>query len=160
MQAGSGERAASFHLAGDVGVVERALRLQGDDRCRRIGLVLLLDRRLHRAQPCSVHVVTPSLQRRGRSGPDPNNTVAKSLFLHGRHAGVSTTRPTILPARSSPWTALTSSSGRVATGTSGNPVRRTSSINSVISGTLPTYEPWTVSARIGIGGSGTVKSPP
>jgi hypothetical protein len=55
---------------------------------------------------------------------------------------------------------LTSSSRRVVTGTSGSPVRRTSSINSVISGTLPTYDPWMVSARIGIGGSDTVRSPP
>src|ERR1700692_980113 len=60
----------------------------------------------------------------------------------GRHyAGVSTTRPVTLPARSSSCTALTSFSGRVETGTSGRPLRRTRSISSVISGTLPTYEP-------------------
>ncbi len=59
-------------------------------------------------------------------------------MMGGGYAGVSTTRPTTLPARSSSITAFTSVNGLVATGTGGTPVRRTRSINSFISGKLPT----------------------
>ena len=52
--------------------------------------------------------------------------------------GVITTRPTTLPSRRSFSAALTCSSGRVATGTSGAPVRFTSSSSSAISPRLPT----------------------
>jgi hypothetical protein len=70
--------------------------------------------------------------------------VSPMLFLTNRAReaakiyGVSTTRPMILPARKSSITAFTTSSGLVATGTCGSPARRTSAINSAISGTLPT----------------------
>ena len=67
MQAGGGERAAGLDLAGDIGVVERALRLQGDDRGVRIVLVALLDRRLQRAQFIGVHrAMSSSIRSRRR----------------------------------------------------------------------------------------------
>src|SRR5215831_6638868 len=55
MQAGHGQRAAGLDLAGDSGVVERAFGLQGDQAGLGVGLVAVLDRRLHRAQRGGVH---------------------------------------------------------------------------------------------------------
>ena len=55
MQARDRERAAGLDLAGDVGIVERALGLQGDQGGLGVGLVALLDRRLHGAQCGGVH---------------------------------------------------------------------------------------------------------
>ena len=55
MQARDRERAPGLHLAGDVGVVERALGLQGDVGGLGVALVALLERRLHGAQRSGVH---------------------------------------------------------------------------------------------------------
>src|SRR5579871_731418 len=55
MQPGDRERAAGLDLAGDVGIVERALGLERDDGGLRRALVALLDRRLQRAQCGGVH---------------------------------------------------------------------------------------------------------
>ena len=48
MQTRNRKRAAGLDLTGDVGVVERALRLERDEAGLRVGLVALLDRRLQR----------------------------------------------------------------------------------------------------------------
>src|ERR1700722_16236552 len=55
MQARDRERTTRLDLAGDVGVVERALGAQRDVGGLGIGLVTLLDRRLHRAQFGGIH---------------------------------------------------------------------------------------------------------
>src|SRR5262249_28274030 len=55
MQAGDRERTASLDLAGDVGVVERALGLERDVGGARVVLVAVFERRLHGAQRGSVH---------------------------------------------------------------------------------------------------------
>src|SRR5581483_3230415 len=55
MQAGDRKRAAGLDLAGDIGVVERALGLERDESCVRLALVALLDRRLQRAQSSGIH---------------------------------------------------------------------------------------------------------
>ena len=57
MQARDRERAAGLDLAGDIGVVERAVRLERDHRRMRIALVAILDRRLHGAQSGSIHSI-------------------------------------------------------------------------------------------------------
>jgi hypothetical protein len=55
MQPGDGERPAGLDLAGDIAVVEAALGLERDEAGSGIGLQALLDRRLQRPQPGSVH---------------------------------------------------------------------------------------------------------
>src|SRR5271166_783227 len=55
MQARNRKGAAGLHLAGDVGVVERTPRLQGDIGRLRIALVSILERRLHLAQRSGIH---------------------------------------------------------------------------------------------------------
>ena len=55
MQARDRERPPGLHLAGDVGIVERALGLQGDVGGLGVALVALLERRLHGAQRSGVH---------------------------------------------------------------------------------------------------------
>ena len=125
MQARDGERAPGLDLAGDVLVVERALGLQRDHRGAGIALVALLDRRLHRAQCGGVHgLLLPPVRE------------VPPIVAYA--AGVSTTRPTILPARRSFSVAFTSSSGRVRIGTGGMPVRFTRSSSSAMSLWLPT----------------------
>src|SRR5262249_35867472 len=63
------------HLAGDVGIIERALGLQGDVGGLRVALVALLERRLHGAQRSGVHWKPPfrtaedRRQTRGKSKP-------------------------------------------------------------------------------------------
>ena len=57
MQTGDRERAAGLDLAGDVLVVERSLRLQGDDRGIRLGAVLILQRRLKARNSVEFHDV-------------------------------------------------------------------------------------------------------
>src|SRR6185295_4682358 len=109
MQAGNTKRAAGLDLAGDVGVVDRAFGSKRDHRGAGIALVALLDRRLHCAQCGCIHFCSPYA------------------------AGVSTTRPVILPARRSLSASFTSSSGRVRIGTGGMPVRFTRSSNSAMS---------------------------
>src|SRR5262245_6440577 len=75
MQARDRERAGGLHLAGDVGIVERALSLQGDVGGLRVALVALLERRLHGAQRSGVHWKPPfrtaedRRQTRGKSKP-------------------------------------------------------------------------------------------
>src|SRR5215831_12337913 len=59
MQARDRERAPGLHLAGDVGIVEHALGLQGDVGGLRVALVALLERRLHGAQRSGVHWKPP-----------------------------------------------------------------------------------------------------
>jgi len=59
MQARDRKRASGLHLAGDVGVIERALGLQGDAGGLGIALVALLERRLHGAQRRGVHWKPP-----------------------------------------------------------------------------------------------------
>jgi hypothetical protein len=108
---------------------------------------------LSHAYVAGIHVFTTQQSTKKVDGRDkPGHD--KLLYPHHLHinwrrlmaaprtqAGVNTTRPITLPARNWSMTAFTSSSGLVATGTGGTPVRRTSSINSFISGRLPTYEP-------------------
>src|SRR5215212_3196913 len=114
MQARHRQRAPGLDLAGDLAVVERALRFERDHRGAGIAFVAILDRRLHRAQCGCVHSSSPYA------------------------AGVSTTRPTILPARRSLSVSFTASSGRVLIGTGGMPVRFTRSSSSAMSLWLPT----------------------
>ena len=82
MQAGGGQRAAGFQLAGDIAVVERALRLQGDHRGIGIVLVALLDRRLQRAQFVSVHDLLRFLDGFGRrrQHPAPDHLAGLDVF--------------------------------------------------------------------------------
>src|SRR5712692_4069494 len=49
------ERAPGLHLAGDVGIIERALGLQSDQSGLGVALVAVLKRRLHGVQRSSVH---------------------------------------------------------------------------------------------------------
>src|SRR5947199_9562661 len=59
MQAGDRERAPGLDLAGDMGIIERALRPQSDIGRLGIALVALLERRLHGAQRSGIHLETP-----------------------------------------------------------------------------------------------------
>src|SRR5215467_185424 len=69
MQARDRERAGGLHLAGDVGIVERALGLQGDVGGLRVALVALLERRLHGAQRSGVHWKPPFRTAEDRRQP-------------------------------------------------------------------------------------------
>src|SRR5262249_5763556 len=73
MQARDRERAPGLHLAGDVGIIERALGLQGDVGGLRVALVALLERRLHGAQRSGVHWKPPF-----RTAEDSGQTRRKS----------------------------------------------------------------------------------
>jgi hypothetical protein len=55
MKAGNGERPAGLDLAGDVRVIEGAACTKRHHRRLRIGLVALLERRLHGAKRSGVH---------------------------------------------------------------------------------------------------------
>ena len=59
VQARDRERAAGLDLAGDVLVIERALRLQGDDGGVRVAAVLVLQRRLKGAKRGRIHDFRP-----------------------------------------------------------------------------------------------------
>src|SRR5438034_2351111 len=59
MQACDRERAPGLYFAGDMRVIERALRLQGDESGFRVALVALLERRLHGAQRGGIHCNSP-----------------------------------------------------------------------------------------------------
>src|SRR6266702_3039773 len=63
MEASHRDGAAGLDLAGDAFAVGRALGLQRDHRGLGIGLVAFLDRGLHLAQFCGVHLV---LSRKNR----------------------------------------------------------------------------------------------
>ena len=56
MQAGNRERAAGLDLAGDALVVQRALRLEGDDGGLRLVAIAVLQRRLQGAESGCVHL--------------------------------------------------------------------------------------------------------
>ena len=77
-----GECAARLDLAGDVLVVERSLRLQRHDRRIRLGAVLILQRRLKRAQLGRFHDAFPEL-------PPKPGRLAVALPLRGCLHGVS-----------------------------------------------------------------------
>jgi hypothetical protein len=59
MQARDRERTAGLDFTRDARVIERAVRLERDQRRLRIALVPILDRRLHRSQSGSVHASLP-----------------------------------------------------------------------------------------------------
>src|SRR5580658_7782109 len=108
MQPSDSERAASLDLAGDVGVVERALRLQRNNGCLGLTPVTILDRRLLRAQPGGVHVFLLAVIAR---------EVAHPVASEGRRVHPSSARATMTGLYhhiAAPASALVSPSGAVA----------------------------------------------
>src|SRR3954452_11694033 len=109
MQARNSERAPRLHLAGDALVVERAFGLERDQRRAGIGLVAVLDRRLHGTKFVGVHLFLlfslPSFETLASLAPQDEATHSSLMVRSGAHAprlepcldqtGVSTTRPMI-----------------------------------------------------------------
>src|SRR5437588_7968725 len=94
MQSGDRERASGLDLAGDVGVIERALGLQRDVGILRLAAVTLLERRLHGAQFGGIHLVI-SLSSSWRSSMPWHKA---ALTDEHYSVGTRTARPVTFPA--------------------------------------------------------------